>query len=328
MVAQKILSCVARVKERFGVGHVVSVLRGEDTERVRQLGHDGLSTYGLLREHAKADVRDWVHQLIGQGVLVQQGDPYPLLQLNPASWEVMKGQRAVRLVQPARRKKGEEPEKSKADAVSWEGVDRELFEVLRGLRKELAQERGVPPYVIFNDGTLRELARVRPTTPERMYLVSGVGKTRLADFGGQFLEAIKTHCRQHGLETDLAAAPAARDEVKKTTRPNPTRDQALRLFGEQAAIEDVMHQTGRGRATVVDYLCDYIRDRRPASITAWVPELVYQRVMGAARQVGTERLKPIYLALGEQVSYDDIRLVVAHLETISKAEQGAAGPSA
>src|SRR5439155_6964987 len=87
IVAQKILSCVARVKERFGIGHVVSVLRGEDTEGVRKWGHEKLSTYGLLPDCHKADVRDWIYQLMGQGVLVQQGDPYPVLSLNPASWE-------------------------------------------------------------------------------------------------------------------------------------------------------------------------------------------------------------------------------------------------
>src|SRR5947209_5287718 len=88
VVAQKILSCVARVKERFGIGHVVSVLRGENTENVRKRGHDKLSTFGLLSDHGKPDVRDWIYQLLGQQVLLQVGDEYPILRLNAASWEV------------------------------------------------------------------------------------------------------------------------------------------------------------------------------------------------------------------------------------------------
>ena len=159
VVAQKILSCVARVKESFGIGHVVSVLRGEDSENVRRRGHDKLTTFGLLKGESKADVRDWVYQLIGQKVLMQVGDEYPLLQLNEASWEVMRGQRPVRLVRLVRRKKGERPEKSAAAEVSWEGVDAGLFEALRQLRLQLAQERGEKPYMVFGDAVLRELAR-------------------------------------------------------------------------------------------------------------------------------------------------------------------------
>jgi ATP-dependent DNA helicase RecQ len=103
VVAQKILSCVARVKENFGINHVVAVLRGEDVDSVRKWRHEQLTTYGLLKGNSKADVRDWIYQLIGQGVLCQVGDDYPKLRLNDASWEVMRGRRPVRLVQMARR---------------------------------------------------------------------------------------------------------------------------------------------------------------------------------------------------------------------------------
>jgi ATP-dependent DNA helicase RecQ len=314
VVAQKILSCVARVKERFGIGHVVSILRGEDTEAVRRRGHDQLSTYGLLQEHSKADVRDWVYQLIGQGVLMQQGEEYPLLVLNEASWEVMRGQRTVRLVQPVRRKKGEKAEKAKVDAASWEGIDKDVFEALRGLRRQLAAEKQVPPYIIFPDNVLRNLARIRPSSLERMRLVSGIGDAKLRQFGEPFLEIITAHCRERVLTQDNATGPAAPVEPPKPpSRPNPVRDQALELFRQGAVVEDVMHQTNRGRSTVLDYLCDYIRQERPASIATWVSDETYQRVAAAARQVGTERLKPIFITLGEKVSYDDIRLVLAHL---------------
>src|SRR5207249_3921758 len=147
-------------------------------------GHDKLSTFGILKA-GKADVRDWVYQLLGQGVLLQVGDEYPVLKLNAASWEVMKGQRTVRLVQLARGKKAE---KTRADVVSWEGIDPGLFEKLRRLRYDLAQAAGVKAaYVIFDDKTLRQLTRVRPSTPERMLRISGVGETKLRKYGDQFL---------------------------------------------------------------------------------------------------------------------------------------------
>jgi ATP-dependent DNA helicase RecQ len=329
VVAQKILSCVARVQERFGVGHVISVLRGEDNEKVRKFGHQQLSTYGLLKDRSTADVRDWIHQLLSQKVLAQEflvlgsGDKVPLLKLNEASWEVMRGQRPVRLFQLVRRKKGEKAERSKADTVSWEGVDRGLFDALREVRRQLALASQKAPYLIFSDATLRELARVRPSTRERMRLVYGVGDSKLRDYGETFLTTVRDYCREHGLPLDQPASAPRAEEPRKpaAARPNAQRDLAFKLFRKGTSIEEVVRQTGRARATIMEYLADYIREARPKSITAWVPELLYQRIAQAARRVGMERLKPIYLHLGEEVPYDEIRLVVTHLT----AGGGAAG---
>jgi ATP-dependent DNA helicase RecQ len=199
VVAQKILSCVARVQERFGSAHVICVLRGETNDKITRFKHDQLSTYGLLRDSSKVDIRDWIYQLISQKVLLQNelvlpsGDKVPILGLCDASWEVMRGQRQVRLLQLVRRKRGEKVEKSRAETVSWEGVDRELFEALRGLRRELAIAIGKPPYVVFNDDTLRELARQRPKTLEAMRGIRGIGEAKLRDYGERFLRALLQH---------------------------------------------------------------------------------------------------------------------------------------
>ncbi len=311
VLAQKILSCVARVKERFGIGHVASVLRGEDTEKIRQRGHDQLSTFGLLQDHDKAEVRDWIHQLLSQELLVQDGEEYPVLKLTPASWEVMRGQRGVRLLQRAKRKL----KRSKADTLSWEGVDQELFEAMRKLRQRLASEQAVPPYVIFSDATLRELARTRPSTLERMRLVYGIGTTKLEEFGDAFLKLILQHCREQGLPMDVAdREPKRPPSPSSSSRPNRERELAVRLFGKGIGIEEVMRQTGRGRSTVVEYLSTFIRDNRPASLAPWINPEIEARVRAAAREVGAARLKPIFIALNEQIPYDDIRIVVAALD--------------
>jgi ATP-dependent DNA helicase RecQ len=187
VTAQKILSCVARVKESFGIGHVVSVLRGENTEKVRKFGHDQLSTYGLLRDMSAGQLKDWIHQLLGQGVLVQSDGEYPLLRLNPASWEVMARKRTVRLLRP---KKKARPERSLIEVESWEGIDSTLFDRLRGVRRVLAVERQVPAYLIFSDATLREMCKLHPKTREQLRRVTGVGETKLRDFGDKFLEVL------------------------------------------------------------------------------------------------------------------------------------------
>src|SRR4029077_15153222 len=115
IVAQKILSCVARVQERFGINHVISVLRGEGSERIVSYQHDKLSTYGLLKDHSKTDIREWIYQLIGQKALEQTTDEYQILRLNDASREIFRKERTVKLLQPVKKASKEKPEKSVAD---------------------------------------------------------------------------------------------------------------------------------------------------------------------------------------------------------------------
>ncbi|MDX2168642.1 MAG: DNA helicase RecQ [Deltaproteobacteria bacterium] len=188
VTAQKILSAVARA-EGFGVTHVVDILVGADTERVRARRHDQLSTYGLLKGMARGGVTAMVHQLIDQRLLDRTVGDRPVLQLNPASWEVMRGQRPVQLVQPSAK-----AAPARVDGASWEGVNRELFDALRGLRRELAEARGVPPYIIFNDATLRDLARKQPTSLDAFAHVYGVGERKLQDLGPVFVERIRAWC--------------------------------------------------------------------------------------------------------------------------------------
>ena len=195
-VAQKIVSCVYRVKESWGVNHVIGILRGEDTEKIRERGHDQLSTYGLLKGCTRHDVREWTYQLIAQDFLAQSNGEYPVLTLGPRAREVLKGYADVRLRQPAVRKKdaGSGTASRRAAPIADAGpYDRELFEVLRTWRREEAQERGVPPYVIFSDKTLRELARIRPTTLTELRGIYGIGDAKLEAFGDAIVKQMREH---------------------------------------------------------------------------------------------------------------------------------------
>jgi ATP-dependent DNA helicase RecQ len=192
VVAQKILSCVVRVRESFGVSHVVGVLRGEDTERIRDRQHDQLSTYGLLKGHSRHDVREWVYQLVAQDFLAQTEGEYPVLRIGQRGREVLKGYAEVRLRQPAVRKRDAVPGERRERTIVADGgpYDRPLFEALRAWRREEAQERGVPPYVIFSDRTLRELARLRPTSRHELRGVYGIGDAKLEAFGDAVLRVV------------------------------------------------------------------------------------------------------------------------------------------
>jgi ATP-dependent DNA helicase RecQ len=318
-VAKKILSCVGRVDQRFGVGHVVSVLRGENIEAVRTRGHDKLSTHGLLKEHGKNEVRDWVYQLVKQQVLVQTSDEYPVLQLNEASWEVMRDQRTAKLV---RRHQSEKPAKrSKADVISWEGVDRELFDALRDMRRGYADERGVPPFVIFSDATLRELARVRPSSIEKLRLVYGIGEKKLAEFGTAVLTVIDEHCGNRDLSRDCPSMPpvsAVLPPKSGSSRPlSSEKRTAMQMFRAGKTVQEIAQRTGRAHSTINNYLCEFIRDEQPVSLDPWIQAETYQLVSSTIDRLQSTALKPVFVALDGKIGYDEIRVVITH-----KAMQG------
>ena len=186
VVAQKILSCVFRVGQSFGVGHVAAVLRGEENDRVMQRRHNELSTFGLLKGFGRNEIRDWIWQLIGQGFLAQTGDEYPVLRLTETARPLLRGEGTVRLRKPIERKKSKRQRRAVVEAP----VDSSLFEALRRWRRAEAEQRGVPPYLIFSDRTLREVASARPATLLDLRGIYGIGDAKLDAFGEAVLRVI------------------------------------------------------------------------------------------------------------------------------------------
>jgi ATP-dependent DNA helicase RecQ len=200
LIARQILSAVARTEQRFGAKHVADVLHGADSEMVRKWGHERLSVYGLLRDRPVAAIQNLIYQLIDQGYLASTGGERPLVTLSPHALPLLRGECTVELLRPRLKAKAT---RSVADEAGWRGVDRELFEALRVLRRDIANRLGKPPYVVFADETLRELARRRPSSLGAMASVRGIGARKLKEFGEPFLEAIDRVCRERGLGRDM-----------------------------------------------------------------------------------------------------------------------------
>lgn len=218
VLAQKILSCIARVRGAFGAAHIADVLRGRATQRITQRGHHELSTFGLLRGARREAVIAYIEQLIDLGALDRdEGEHgrYPTLRLNAASLAVLRGQRGVSLVEakPAagvRAERVASPGARREDALAGLSDDeRALFESLRVLRREIADERGVPPFMIFADTTLIELARARPASEAAFVQIRGVGQAKLGAFGRRFID----HIRAGGV---AAAPPRAQEKAPRT----------------------------------------------------------------------------------------------------------------
>jgi ATP-dependent DNA helicase RecQ len=170
------------------------VLRGNATETITTRRHHELSTFGLLADAGVAEVRGYIEQLSGQGFLRQAGDEFPVLVLTDRGVALLKNAGSapdLALARLRRPVKGRSMPRARVETESWQGVDRDLFERLRALRLEIARGRGVPPYVIFHDSTLRDMARLKPTTPDALRQVYGVGERKAADLGEAFLDVIR-----------------------------------------------------------------------------------------------------------------------------------------
>jgi ATP-dependent DNA helicase RecQ len=238
----------------------------------------------------------------------------------------------VRLLRP----KEQVASRTRSTEVSWEGVDRGLFDRLRAWRKGVAAQRSIPPFTVMHDTTLMELARLRPTTIDHLRGVPGIGDKRLADLGTDLVTVIGDFCRQHELSTNLGSpslatrrsgSPPDRQARKpdlqsagKTDVRVSARDAAFLMFSQGRTVEEVATSIDRAVSTTRQYLVDYISAHRPKSIGAWVAPAIYERVAAAAADAETPRLKPLYERLGGEVPFEEIRFVLAHMQARSDAD--------
>jgi ATP-dependent DNA helicase RecQ len=318
VISQKILSCVLRLGEGFGGEYTAQVLTGSRDQRILENGHDRLSTWGLLMDHGKRNARDWIEQLAAQGFLEKVGDrEYQVLAVSTTGRQVLRGEIVPRLLKPAERKK-----EAKISTASWDGVDRGLFERLRELRRQKAAERGLPPFVVFSDATLRNLARCRPSTPKNLLAVHGIGEKKAAEYGVDFLEAIGDYCREHNVPQDTLDVPAEQSAERKPVlefTASGAKRRACELLLQGQSIDQVCQAVGRARSTVSEYLAEVIASQGISDPTAWLDEDRFARIRAAAKEHGGERLKPIFEALGGEVPYDEIRIGLACLRNEAPA---------
>ncbi len=191
VLVQKVLSCVIRLKQQFGVKHVIDVLRGAKTKAILERGHDQLSTYNLLPELSEADLRLLIDHLIEDGVLKRTEGDYPVLQLTPLSKQVIQGEHQVYVRKKISKVIATKPKKELT-------YDEALFQKLSSLRKSLAQEQQVPAFVVFGDRTLIEMCQARPTSCQAMLNLNGMGPIKWQKYGAKFLDVIDSHLKESG----------------------------------------------------------------------------------------------------------------------------------
>ncbi|HEX5103986.1 MAG TPA: HRDC domain-containing protein, partial [Pirellulaceae bacterium] len=237
---------------------------------------------------------------------------YSVLTVTAEGRRLLKGEITPRLLKAPEPKKKE----AKVAVASWEGVDRGLFERLRALRRQKAEQRGISPLVVFDEVTLRGLARVRPSNAANLVKVQGIGEKKAAEYGSEFLAAIADYCHEHSLGQDVFDSPAAEQDAKPA-KLSPTtsssKRKAIELFLQGKTIDEVCQAVNRARSTVSEYLGDAIAMHGISDYSPWLDDALYNRIRDAAQQHNDGRLKPIKETLGDDVSYEEIRIALACL---------------
>jgi ATP-dependent DNA helicase RecQ len=289
--AQKFLSCVARCRERFGMTHIIDVLRGSRKQKIEQYGHHLLSTYGIGKDKSAEQWKMLARSLLHQGLVDETTDGYRVLKLNKLSWEVLRKQRSVSIAVT------QEPVAKALAEINPRSAEIELlFERLRKLRKQLADAQSVPPYVIFPDSSLKLMAQEQPQTLEEFAEISGVGTHKLTQYGDKFVSEIRAFCQEQKLPVPL---------------PSNTHMVTLQYYQQELSVEEIAQKRGLAPSTIITHLSELIEKNQPVDLNRLVLLERQKLIVKAIQTVGTGSLRTLREHLGEEYSYEEIRLVLS-----------------
>jgi ATP-dependent DNA helicase RecQ len=307
--AQKFLSCVARCQERFGTNHIIDVLRGSKSQRITQKRHDQLSTYGIGKDKTAEDWKLLGRTLLQQGLINETTDGYPVLKLNARSWEVLRKQQSVYVaITP-------QPETATTRRETATSIDAEaLFQRLRSLRKKLADEKAIAPYMVFADSTMKSMAQQQPQTLAEFAAISGVGSRKLIQYGDKFLDEIRAFRTEQGMPV-----PEAEDAVFTTESDSQSDDGSisetlmttLALYQQGYSPEEIAQKRKIKSNTVISHLTELIEKHQPIDLDPLVEPGRQAKIRDAIAEVGALSLGSLRTHLGEEYSYDEIKLVRA-----------------
>ncbi len=306
--ARKFLFTIAKTGQRFGFRQIIDVLRGANTQKIRDYHHDQLPIYGIGKDQS-AD--EWQHigrALIHQGLLTETTDGYPVLRLNELSMEILRKERTVEIAAPI--KAVQKRQVKSSDTFDLTASEEELFQRLRALRKQIADELNLPPYVVFSDMSLRYMAQRRPQSRSQFAQIPGVGSNKLAAYFEAFTDEIRDYCLSHNLKMGI--------EPQRTTIVTPTlatsvgtRQQTLALYQQGLDVEEIAMERNLKPITILNHLTELAEAGEAVDIDRLVQPEHYDVIVDALEQVGDNLLKPVKEFLGDEYSYEEIRLVRA-----------------
>ena len=296
--AQKFLSCVARCQEKFGMTHIIDVLRGSKKKKIEQYGHHLLSTYGIGKERSIAEWKMLGRSLIHQGLVNETTDGYPVLKLNKQSWAVFRNERKVEIAVTesltSKSLNQDNPRKAESDL---------LLDRLRQLRKHLADQHHIPPYVVFADSSLRLMAQIKPQTLDAFKKISGVTSYKADHYGDSFVSEIRGFCQQQALPHPL---------------PTPSNMITLQLYQQGLTIPEIAERRNLKESTIYGHIAELIEMQQPIEIDRFISEEKKSMIIKAIQTIGDGALTPLKNRLGDDYSYNEIKLVRAWYRRVNK----------
>jgi ATP-dependent DNA helicase RecQ len=306
LIAQKALSAVSRLKERFGSGYVTDFLRGSKSEKMRE-EHKQLKTYGVGADVPRADWLRYIRELVTLGYLQVTDDAYPVLKLTDKSDAVLKGLQKVELI-------GSQTfEEKQAEVLPFETA---LLNELKLVRRDIAINQNVPPYLILSDAALIEMATYLPQSLDELRLISGFGDVKLARYGREFLIPVKNYCGKNGLSSRIGQKRANKVPKARTSRPsNPSRSsdtaaESFNLYRSGKTVTEIAAQRSLATTTIEGHLSYYIY-KGEMDVQEMVGEEKKLFIKDTVESYGAEKLAPLKEVLGENYSYGEIRAVIA-----------------
>lgn len=311
LAAQKILSCIYRLNEGFGMKHVIDVLRGAQTEIIQKRGHDTLSTYGLLRDYSAEDLRYYIETLLARGFIKRSEDAYPVLQLTQTASQLLKGTSPFSI-----RKKIRKIAQRKGSLLPE--YDKTLFGELSSLRRALAQKSNVPAFVILGDRSLIEMSIAYPRTREALLKINGFGPIKLEKYGQDFLAIIDHYCTQKNITPQPEQVPPVQETPKeKALTREASSQETARLFAQGLSLALIANQRKLTTHTLLSHLEEQIASGTDLDITPLVSAEKQKAIHAVIAALGVEKLAPLKGSLPEDFTYDEIRLVAAFHRRVS-----------
>jgi ATP-dependent DNA helicase RecQ len=308
VLAQKALSAVTRLNQRFGVTYVIDLLRGSKSEKMRE-EHRQLKTYGIGADVSKADWQRYIAQMVNQGLLQVTDDGYNVLKLTPASDAVLKGQQKVEFALAE--------SVDVAEEIQTPVYEAGLLQELKTIRYNLAMNENVPAYIILSDATLLEIATYLPQTPKELGRISGFGEVKLVRYGDAFLQATLAYCHQHNLSSKIDSKKAKAPTRTKTATARPssgkTQRESFDLYRTGMNIGEIAALRGIATTTVESHLCSFIQSGE-MEVYEMVPAEKMPYIQDAIANYGADRLAPLKEVLGEDYSYAEIKAVVSWMK--------------
>jgi ATP-dependent DNA helicase RecQ len=305
---QKVLSAVARLERTYGVNFIIDFLRGSASAKISTAQRQ-LKTYGVGRERSKEAWRQIIAQMVDGGYVEKTTGEYPQLALNEKSWSVLKQQERVMLKQPA----DEQPDTFGVED-EIKNYEEPLYDSLKTLRRQIADSEGVPAYVVLSDASLLELATYLPIIKEDLPRITGFGEVKANRYGEALCSHIKAYCDTTGIDTRMhQKIPLERARKSKKERKSPTANQSFELFTQGHSIPEIARQRNLSPTTIEGHLAHFVA-LGELSVDQFVQKQVQEKVRAAIGLHGHAALSPLKQALHEDISYCEIRMVVADVK--------------